>query len=186
MSHTMIINRRTNLVVQLYGILPPIEQVDCNILSQLSKCTYLSLSTNKLEQIPSLLGMSNLTKLSLGRNEIKRIENLDSVSSTLRELWISHNHIEKLSGIENLKQLKVLYIAHNRIESWDEFDKLKKLPQLEDLLFMGNPLEKNCENIHTYYSNVIQRLPNLKILDGKRVDELVISSEDQSESVLVK
>ena len=62
--------------------------------------------------------------LSLGRNKIKRLENLDSVSDTLKELWISYNLISKLSGIEKLKHLEIFYISNNDISSWKEIDRL--------------------------------------------------------------
>jgi dynein light chain 1, axonemal len=60
----------------------------------------------------------------LSRNQIKKIENLDAVADTLNELWISYNNIEKLAGIEKLKNLRVLYIANNKIEKWAEFERL--------------------------------------------------------------
>lgn len=40
---------------------------------------------------------SNGVVVSLGRNMIKKLENLDLPN--LRELWISYNKIEKLSGV---------------------------------------------------------------------------------------
>ena len=45
--------------------------------------------------------------MSLGRNQIKKLEGLDNVADTLRELWISYNQIDKLNGIEKLKNLQV-------------------------------------------------------------------------------
>ena len=67
---------------------------------------------------------AKLKILSLGRNQIKKIENLDGVSDTLEQLWLSYNNIEKLSGIEKLKKLKVLYISNNKVDKWPEFEKL--------------------------------------------------------------
>jgi dynein light chain 1 len=153
----------------LYGILPALDSIDTNVLAQMRKCRYLSLSTNKIDKIPVFPSIP-LTKLSLGRNCIKKIENLDFIAPTLTELWISCNQIDKLSGIETLSKLKVLYIASNKIDSWDEFDHLKKLPALVDLLFTGNPLEKNTGE--DWREQVRQRLPNLKILDGKSMEQL--------------
>ncbi len=53
---------------------------------------------------------SSLEVLSLGRNNIKKIEGLDGVADTLKELWISYNNIEKMAGIEKLKSLEILYM----------------------------------------------------------------------------
>uniref|UniRef100_A0A7S3G9H5 Dynein axonemal light chain 1 n=1 Tax=Palpitomonas bilix TaxID=652834 RepID=A0A7S3G9H5_9EUKA len=92
--------------VQLYGQLPPIAKMDAS-LSTLKKCVQLSLSSNMIEKITSLSGMDSLKILSLGRNQIKKIENLDGVADTLEQLWMSYNFVEKLAGIEKLKNLRV-------------------------------------------------------------------------------
>lgn len=57
---------------------------------------HLSLSTNNIEKVTNLAGLDNLEVLSLGRNVIKKLENLEPVSATLQELWISYNVLEKL------------------------------------------------------------------------------------------
>lgn len=96
--------------VKLYGIIPPIAKLDAS-LSTLKKCKKLSLSTNTIDKVTSVSGMDSLEILSLGRNNIKKIEGLDGVADTLKELWISYNNIEKLAGIEKLKSLEVLFMC---------------------------------------------------------------------------
>jgi dynein light chain 1 len=123
--------------VKLYGFMPPIGKLDAS-LSTLKKCKKLSLSTNQIDKITSVSGMDSLEILSIGRNNIKKIEGLDGVSDTLKELWASYNNIEKLAGIEKLQSLEVLYLSNNLIKSWDEVSKLKDLPNLKNLL-LGPP-----------------------------------------------
>ena len=100
----------------------------------------LALSTNNIDRIAPLNGMSKLKILSLGRNLIKKvsrsnsfssnvilpfkIERLEDVSSTLEELWISYNQITTLDGISCCTNLTTLYISNNLIKSWAELDKL--------------------------------------------------------------
>jgi hypothetical protein len=96
--------------VKLYGFMPPISKLDAS-LSTLKKCKKLSLSTNTIDKITSVSGMDSLEILSLGRNNIKKIEGLDGVADTLKELWISYNNIEKLAGVEKLKALEVLFMC---------------------------------------------------------------------------
>jgi dynein light chain 1 len=96
--------------VKLYGFMPPIAKLDAS-LSTLKKCKKLSLSTNTIDKITSVSGMDSLEILSLGRNNIKKIEGLDGVADTLKELWISYNNIEKLAGVEKLKALEVLFMC---------------------------------------------------------------------------
>ena len=99
--------------MKLYGFMPPIAKLDAS-LSTLKKCKKLSLSTNTIDKITSVSGMDSLEILSLGRNNIKKIEGLDGVADTLKELWISYNNIEKLAGIEKLKALEILFMcAHS-------------------------------------------------------------------------
>jgi hypothetical protein len=37
---------------------------------------------------------------------------------------------------------QVLYMSNCKVKDWKEFDELKLLPQLVDLIFVGNPLEE--------------------------------------------
>lgn len=96
-------------------------------------------------------------------------ENQEVVGDTLEELWISYNGIEKLKGITVLKKLKVLYMSNNFVKEWAEFNKLTELPHLEDLLFVGNPLEEKHTGEGDWRKQVAQRLKGLKKLDGDPV-----------------
>jgi dynein light chain 1 len=88
------------------------------------------------------------------------------LGESLEELWISYNFIDKLRGIETMKKLKKLYIAYNNVRDWNEFQKLSSLKEnLRELIFLGNPLADE----DAYYSEVIQRLPFLKMLDGEPI-----------------
>merc|ERR1711976_156481 len=131
--------------VELYAQYPPIEKMDAS-LSTLAKCERLSLSTNAIEKIANLNGLKHLKILSLGRNSIKSLTGLEAVGDTLEELWISYNQIEKLKGINVLKKMKVLYMSNNAVKDWGEFGKLADLVSLEDLLFVGNPLEERLSS----------------------------------------
>ncbi|XP_029454527.1 dynein light chain 1, axonemal isoform X3 [Rhinatrema bivittatum] len=138
-------------------------------LSTLANCEKLSLSTNCIEKIANLNGLKNLRILSLGRNNIKNLNGLEAVGEMLEELWISYNLIEKLKGIHVMKKLKVLYISNNLVKDWAEFSKLADLPLLEDLVFVGNPLEEKQSAEGTWLEDATKRLPKLKKLDGTPV-----------------
>ncbi|XP_071971765.1 dynein axonemal light chain 1 isoform X1 [Engystomops pustulosus] len=174
--------------VKLYAQIPPIEKMDAS-LSTLVNCEKLSLSTNCIEKIANLNGLSteleklagtllveknrmseeNLRILSLGRNNIKNLNGLEAVGETLEELWISYNLIEKLRGIHVMKKLKVLYMSNNTVKDWAEFGKLADLPCLEDLVFVGNPLEEKHTLEGNWVEEATKRLPKLKKLDGNPV-----------------
>ncbi|XP_041615510.1 dynein light chain 1, axonemal isoform X4 [Vulpes lagopus] len=154
--------------IKLYAQIPPIEKMDAS-LSTLSNCEKLSLSTNCIEKIANLNGLKNLRILSLGRNNIKNLNGLEAVGDTLEELWISYNFIEKLKGIHVMKKLKILYMSNNLVKDWAEFVKLAELPCLEDLVFVGNPLEEKHSAEGNWIEEATKRVPKLKKLDGTPV-----------------
>ncbi|XP_075358955.1 acyl-coenzyme A thioesterase 3-like isoform X4 [Mycteria americana] len=164
--------------VKLYGQIPPVERMD-ESLSTLVNCEKLSLSTNCIERIANLNSLKNLRILSLGRNNIKNLNGLEAVADTLEELWISYNFIEKLRGIRVMKKLKVLYMSNNLVKDWAEFVRLAELPLLEDLVFVGNPLQEKyaSDQKNNWIEEATKRVPKLKKLDGI----LVIKEEDNEE-----
>lgn len=128
----------------------------------------LALSTNNIDRISNLAGMGKLKILSLGRNLIKKIEKLEDVSSTLEELWISYNQINSLDGLQGCNNLTTLYISNNLIKSWAELDKLAGLPNLRDVLFVGNPIYDDMPKEQARIE-VLKRLPQVAKIDGDMV-----------------
>ncbi len=157
--------------VKLICQLPPIDKMD-DSLNQLEGCQKLSLSTNAIERMIALPKLKNLRILSLGRNNIKRIMALEDVGQTLEELWISYNQIEKLDGLQPCTKLSVLYISNNKIKTFDEVSKLAQLPEIKNVLLVGNPLygEKTKEENAPY---VVKRIPQIETVDGKMVSASV-------------
>ncbi|KAI8829662.1 hypothetical protein BJ741DRAFT_384065 [Chytriomyces cf. hyalinus JEL632] len=153
-------------IVKMLSVQPFITKMDASLAS-LTKVEHLALSTNMIEKISNLNGLSCLKILSLGRNMIKKIEGLDAVADTLEELWISYNQIERLNGIECCKKLKVLYASNNKIKAWEGVTSLQALPAFEDLLLVGNPLEEKCTADGNWISEISKKFPMLKKLDGK-------------------
>ena len=102
----------------------------------------------------------------MGRNLIKNLQGIEAVSDTLEQLWISYNQIDKLKPIRNMSKLKILYMAHNLVREWREFDHLMELHDLEDLVFIGNPLEEEATMNGNYTQMVSKRLLALMKLDG--------------------
>lgn len=101
----------------------------------------------------------------MARNNIKSFSGLEAVGEHLEELWISYNMIEKTKGVNMLKALKVLYIGNNLIRDWVEFNRFQEIPNLEDLLFINNPLWESMDN-EAWRAQATRRLPNLKKLDS--------------------
>lgn len=165
-------------VVKLLMQQPFIAKMDAT-LQTLQCCEHLSLSTNNIEKISNLNGLK-LRVLSLGRNNIKKIEGLDAVSETLEELWISYNLIEKFNGIECCKKLKVLYASNNKVKAWEGITCLSSLPELEDVLLSGNPLEEKCTAEGTWRDEFTKKFTQVKKLDGKPIIREEEGEEEES------
>ncbi|XP_012218909.2 dynein axonemal light chain 1-like [Linepithema humile] len=146
---------------------PPIEKMD-NALATLANCEKLFLSTNMIEKVAGIGTLKNLKILSLGRNLIKGFAGLEPLGDTLEELWLSYNLIEKIKGIQVMRNLRVLYMSNNLVKEWNEFARLQELSNLQDLVFVGNPLYESLE-VEQWRTEVARRLPCLEKLDGEPI-----------------
>jgi dynein light chain 1, axonemal len=157
--------------VKLICQIPPIDKLD-DSLNQLEACQKLSLSTNAIERMIPLPKLKSLRILSLGRNNIKRIMALEDVGATLEELWISYNQIEKLDGLQPCVKLSVLFMSNNKIKTFEEISKIAQLPEIKNVLFIGNPCygDKSKEDNAPY---VVKRIPQIEMVDGKMISPAV-------------
>ena len=166
--------------IKINAMYPPIEKLDAS-MSQMAKVEKLSLSTNYITTIANLGQLKHLKVLSLGRNVIKHLQGIEGASDTLQVLWISYNQIDRLKPLRSMQKLKVLFMTHNFVRDWREFDHLSEIPKLEDLCFVGNPLEEAQQATGRWKDEVSKRLLALKKLDGYPVirDDI----EDDEEEV---
>lgn len=154
--------------ISLCAQIPPVSKLD-NALNNLHACKRLSLSTNMIDRMIGLGGMTNLRILSLGRNNIKKIEKLDEVSATLEQLWISYNAIATLDGLSNMAKLTTLYCSNNKLRTFAELDKVANLQNLKDVLFIGNPMYDTVSSRKDARIEVLRHLPQLSKIDGEMV-----------------
>ena len=114
---------------------------------------------------------------------LKSLQGIEAAADTLEQLWVSYNQIDKLKPLRNMTKLKVhstfshgfrikdfhgplsqvLYMSHNFVREWREFEHMTELPELEDLVFIGNPLEEEMTAAGRYTEEVIKRLLYLKV-----------------------
>ncbi|XP_042205370.1 dynein axonemal light chain 1-like isoform X2 [Homarus americanus] len=128
-----------------------------NALQTLVNCEKLCLSTNMIEKLSHLNNLRCLKILSLGRNNIKNFAGL------------------------------VLYMSNNMVKDWTEFMKLTEVSTLEELNFVGNPLEEKHSGDGTWRTEVERKLTWLKKLDGLPIirdvdDELILEQQQQQQS----
>ncbi|KAG8183305.1 hypothetical protein JTE90_026005 [Oedothorax gibbosus] len=150
-------------VIKLNGWIPPVDKLDAS-LATLTNCEKLSLSTNMIDKLTNLNALHNIKILSVGRNYLKSLNGIEGIAETLEELWASYNGIDKLKPTAALKKLRVLYISNNNLKDIGELKHLAEVPDLEDLVLKGCPVEASLgEN---YRNKVAEMLPQLKKLDG--------------------
>lgn len=166
--------------VELYCQVPPISKLDAG-LNALAACEQLSLSTNCIDRMANLGGLTKLKILSMGRNNLKKIEHLESNAATLEELWVSYNQISTLDGLGGLNSLRSLYISNNSIKQWSELEKLKDLPELKDVLLIGNPIYAEFTP-ELARIEVVKYLPNITKLDG----DMVTGAEKEAAAGIVE
>eukprot|EP00656_Telonema_subtile_P032302 TRINITY_DN3541_c0_g1_i1.p1 TRINITY_DN3541_c0_g1~~TRINITY_DN3541_c0_g1_i1.p1 ORF type:complete len:283 (-),score=89.52 TRINITY_DN3541_c0_g1_i1:317-1165(-) len=157
-------------VVRLYFQTPPISKLDSAALNTLRACEHLALSSNNIDKMTNLAGMRNLKILSLSRNALKRLDYLDPIADRLEQLWISYNPgISSFAGIEQCSKLRCLFAGNCNINTIREISRLQVLPNLEELVIHGNPLQVKMDKDEgplSLVEKILTMLPNLRRLDG--------------------
>ena len=154
--------------IKLCCQLPPIAKMDKS-LANLKNCEILSLSTNSIDRVTGLAGMTKLRVLSLGRNNLKKIEKLEDVAGTLQQLWISYNQISSLEGLACLLELSTLYISNNVLKSFSFLFELSPLKKLREVMLIGNPMYDDIVDKAETRILVLKYLPQLTKIDGQIV-----------------
>ncbi|KAF2598508.1 hypothetical protein F2Q68_00007544, partial [Brassica cretica] len=90
----------------------------------------LILRDNKLAKVPDVSIFSKLLVFDVSFNEITSLEGLSKASSTLKELYVSKNEVNKIMEIEHLHDLQILELGSNRLRVMENMENLTKLEEL--------------------------------------------------------
>ncbi|WZZ89967.1 hypothetical protein YC2023_118546 [Brassica napus] len=96
----------------------------------LSDLEELILRDNKLAEVPDISIFSRLLVFDVSFNEITSLEGLSKASSTLKELYVSKNEVNKIMEIEHLHDLQILELGSNRLWVMMNMESLTKLEEL--------------------------------------------------------
>ncbi|XP_062572394.1 leucine-rich repeat-containing protein 61-like [Saccostrea cucullata] len=121
---------------------------DLGCISECSQLERLNLSRNDLCKLNKLAGLGNLTILNLSGNRITNLEGLQALEN-LQSVNLAGNLIGSINSLRCLTAL----------------DKLEELRLHDSLRDLSNPL---CHS-PMYRRDVLDMLPNLKVLDGERI-----------------
>lgn len=89
---------------------------------------------------------------------VKTIDPLHKTYQKVQELYLNHNLIESLTGIEQFNNLRVFHIKFNFISDLREFLKICNKTQVNSLNFIGNPAENELKD----YPDFLNNFPNLR------------------------
>jgi len=135
----------------------------------------LNLRGNKIPAIENLgATLDSYDGIDLSDNEVGQLQNFPLLTR-LCYIFLNNNHITKISTNlgESLPNLDCLILTNNRIVNLHDLDSLADLPSLRTLSLIDNVVAKK-PNYRLY---VIHRLPQLRILDFKK-----IKSKERAES----
>jgi len=83
--------------------------------------------------------------------------------SNIKKLFLSHNHLQSLKGIEHFNNLTHISISYNKLQHIEEFARVKNPHKVECLAVKGNLL---IERHPDYRALLIEYFPSLKELDS--------------------
>lgn len=86
-----------------------------------------------------------------------------------KKLFLSHNYLYTLEGIEMFTNLTHLSISHNKIQDIEELSRIKSVNKLECLAVKGNFIDRHPD----YKSLIVQFYPKLKELDNLQINEAI-------------
>ncbi|TPX51481.1 hypothetical protein SeMB42_g00790 [Synchytrium endobioticum] len=162
-----------------------IKSLDRDVLNLVGRLTTLDVSSNYIEKLEGLEGMTLLIDLNLANNKIKRIEGLKSLQN-LRRLNLSFNRIKTLEGMVELHgdhySLMSLDLKGNELEHADQLAYIAGCTHLRDISLNTegystrvNPI---CKAQDYSRAMVFSMLPQLVIVDGQDDSANPKSSEE--------
>ena len=86
---------------------------------------------------------------------MKTIDMLPKSYQKIQELFLNHNLIDSLSGIEQFITLRVFHIKFNFIQNLTEFLRIPNKNLLISLNFIGNPAENQLSEFPNFLNNFI-------------------------------
>jgi len=120
--------------------------------------------TNKIIVNEELI---NECKIHLNYQQIESIGDIPSQFTRIVKLFLSHNHIEKLNGLEVFSNLTHLSLSHNHILDIDELYHISNKDKLSSLSISGNFLCKHPN----YLVAIVSKFKGLKELDDETITE---------------
>jgi protein phosphatase 1 regulatory subunit 7 len=133
-------------------------------MSGLPKLRLLSIQSNRIRSLAPLSNVPTLEELYISHNALESLEGIES-NTHLRVLDISNNVIKSLKGLGPLSELEEFWASYNQIADMGEVEReLKDKQGLTTVYFEGNPLQLRQPAL--YRNKVRLALPQLQQIDA--------------------
>ena len=103
---------------------------------------------------------------------MKTIDVLPKSYQNIQELFLNHNLIDSLSGLEQFISLRVFHIKFNFIQNLTEFLRIPNKNLLISLNFIGNPAENRLSD----YPNFLNNFINLRSFNTSKESSFLVDS----------
>lgn len=103
---------------------------------------------------------------------MKTIDVLPKSYQKIQELFLNHNLIDSLSGLEQFINLRVFHIKFNFIQNLTEFLRIPNKNLLISLNFIGNPAENQLSD----YPNFLNNFINLRSFNSSKESSFTVDS----------
>eukprot|EP01134_Creolimax_fragrantissima_P000426 CFRG0426T1 len=129
----------------------------------------IDLRSQKIPIIENLgATLDQFDTIDLSDNDIARLEGFP-VMKRLKNLFLNNNRVSKISPTTpvRLAQLEELVLTNNNLKEFGDIECLEDMKQLRRLSLMRNPVSAKKH----YRSFVIHKIPNLIMLDYKKIKD---------------
>ncbi|KAG2231248.1 hypothetical protein INT48_006823 [Thamnidium elegans] len=128
--------------------------------------TLCVISHNKVDRVPRLSSILQLTKLSAAHNQLTEVPDLTH-NVLLKEIRLNDNKITQIpETLRKCNAIEIMDFGNNGLANWTDIAALGSLTKLHNLNLKGNPIAKKKD----YLEKILDLVPSLRILDGERFD----------------
>ena len=102
----------------------------------------LVISHNKIDTVPRLSSLAELTKLSAAHNQLSQVPDL-TYNVLLKELRLNDNQIKQIpETLRKCSAIEILDFGNNQLTEWSDIAPIGSLLHLHNLNLKGNPITK--------------------------------------------
>ena len=98
-----------------------------------------------------------VVSINLNYRDIAQIGFISEKYRNVQELYLNHNLLQSLDGIQQFTNLNILSLKFNLIVEADELMKIANKTQLKSLNLIGNPVERDERCTFTYFVTYFPR-----------------------------